>query len=95
MIGMFWSMLQSENENISFLYSVWLKKKRLFQKYKAMDIFLYYKNALKKLKKETEKNDDSGVGFCNREGTERKKNIVKLGHFSSFFLLHTYTVITV
>ena len=50
-----------------------------------MDIFLYYKNALKKLKKETEKNDDSGVGFCNREGTERKKNIVKLGHFSSFF----------
>ena len=60
-----------------------------------MDIFLYYKNALKKLKKETEKNDDSGVGFCNREGTERKKNIVKLGHFSSFFLLHTYTVITV
>jgi len=72
-----------------------LKKKRLFQKYKAMDIFLYYKNALKKLKKETEKNDDSGVGFCNKGGTERTKNNVKLGHFSSFFLLHTYTVITV
>ena len=33
------------------------KKKRLFQKYKAMDIFLYYKNALKKLKKETEKKE--------------------------------------
>jgi hypothetical protein len=33
-----------------------IEKKRLFQKYKAMDIFLYYKNALKKLKKETEKN---------------------------------------
>lgn len=55
-----------------------------------MDIFLYYKNALKKLKKETEKNDGSGVGFCNR-GTERKKNIVKLGHFSSCFTSHLYS----
>jgi len=61
-----------------------LKKKRLFQKYKAMDIFLYYKNALKKLKKETEKNDDSGVGFCNRGGQKEKKN-VKLGQFFFFF----------
>ena len=95
MIGMFWSMLQSENENISFLYSVWLKKKRLFQKYKAMDIFLYYKNALKKLKKETEKNDDSGVGFCNKGGTERKKILSNWGIFFLLFLLHTYTVITV
>ena len=32
MIGMFWSMLQSENENISFLYSVWLKKKKIISK---------------------------------------------------------------
>jgi len=37
------------------------KKLRLFQKYKAMDIFLYYKNALKKLKKETEKNCRGGL----------------------------------
>jgi len=62
-----------------------IEKKRLFQKYKAMDIFLYYKNALKKLKKETEKNDDSGVGFCNRGGQKEKNNNVKLGHFLLFF----------
>jgi len=72
-----------------------LKKKRLFQKYKAMDIFLYYKNALKKLKKETEKNNDSGVGFCNKGGTERKKILSNWGIFFLLFLLHTYTVITV
>lgn len=58
-----------------------------------MDIFLYYKNALKKLKKETEKNDGSGVGFCNR-GTERKKILSNWGIFL-LALLHTYTVITV
>ena len=60
-----------------------------------MDIFLYYKNALKKLKKETEKNDDSGVGFCNREGQKEKEILSNWGIFLLFFLLHTYTVITV
>ena len=67
------------------------KKKRLFQKYKAMDIFLYYKNALKKLKKETEKNDDSGVGFCNREGQKEQKIMSDWGNFSSFFTSHLYS----
>jgi len=62
-----------------------LKKKRLFQKYKAMDIFLYYKNALKKLKKETEKKDESGVGFCNREGQKEKKILSNWGIFLHFF----------
>jgi len=49
-----------------------------------MDIFLYYKNALKKLKKETEKNDDSGVGFCNRGG-QKEKNMSNWGIFLLFF----------
>jgi len=61
------------------------KNLRLFQKYKAMDIFLYYKNALKKLKKETEKNDDSGVGFCNRGGEKEKKILSNWGIFLLFF----------
>ena len=95
MIGMFWSMLQSENENISFLYSVWLKKKRLFQKYKAMDIFLYYKNALKKLKKETEKTMIQGWAFVIGRGQKEKKILSNWGIFFLLFLLHTYTVITV
>ena len=60
-----------------------------------MDIFLYYKNALKKLKKETEKTMIQGWAFVIGRGQKEKKNIVKLGHFSSLFLLHTYTVITV
>ena len=50
-----------------------------------MDIFLYYKNALKKLKKETEKNDDSGVGFCNREGQKEKEILSNWGIFLLFF----------
>jgi len=56
-----------------------------------MDIFLYYKNALKKLKKETEKNDDSGVGFCNREGQKEQKIMSNWGNFSSFFTSHLYS----
>jgi len=57
-----------------------------------MDIFLYYKNALKKLKKETEKKDDSGVGFCNREGQKEKKILSNWGiFFSSFFTSHLYS----
>ena len=55
-----------------------------------MDIFLYYKNALKKLKKETEKNDDSGVGFCNREGQKEKKI---LSNWGFFLLLFYFTLI--
>ena len=95
MIGMFWSMLQSENENISFLYSVLIEKKRLFQKYKAMDIFSLLQKCIEKAqKKETEKNDDSGVGFCNRGGQKEKKILSNWGIFL-LFLLHTYTVITV
>ena len=51
-----------------------------------MDIFLYYKNALKKLKKETEKKkNDSGVGFCNREGQKEKKILSNWGIFLLFF----------
>ena len=92
MIGMFWSMLQSENENISFLYSVWLKKKRLFQKYKAMDIFLYYKNALKKLKKETEKKRMI-LGWAFVIGRDRKKKkYCQIGAFFFFFFTsHLYS----
>ena len=85
MIGMFWSMLQSENEKISFLYSVWLKKRDYFKNIKLWIFFLYYKNALKKLKKETEKNDDSGVGFCNRGGQKEKKILSNWGIFLLFF----------
>ena len=61
-----------------------------------MDIFLYYKNALKKLKKETEKTMIQGWAFVIGRGQKEKKNIVKLGHFfSSFFLLHNSVVMTV
>ena len=71
------------------------KKKRLFQKYKAMDIFLYYKNALKKLKKETEKTMIQGWAFVIGRGQKEKKILSNWGIFFLLFLLHTYTVITV
>ena len=94
MIGMFWSMLQSENENISFLYSVLIEKKRLFQKYKAMDIFSLLQKCIEKAQKKKQKKTMI-LGWAFVIGVDRKKkNIVKLGHFL-LFLLHTYTVITV
>ena len=97
MIGMFWSMLQSENEKISFLYSVWLKKRDYFKNIKLWIFFFTTKMHWKSSKKKQKKIEDSGVGFCNRRGGHKeRKNNFKLGHFSSFFFfLHTYTVITV
>ena len=60
-----------------------------------MDIFLYYKNALKKLKKETEKTMIQGWAFVIGRGQKEKKILSNWGIFLLLFLLHTYTVITV
>jgi len=69
-----------------------IEKKRLFQKYKAMDIFLYYKNALKKLKKETEKKRMI-LGWAFVIGRDRKKKkYCQIGAFFFFFFTsHLYS----
>ena len=92
MIGMFWSMLQSENENISFLYSVLIEKKRLFQKYKAMDIFSLLQKCIEKAQKKKQKKTMI-LGWAFVIGVDRKKKkYCQIGAFFFFFFTsHLYS----
>ena len=58
-----------------------------------MDIFLYYKNALKKLKKETEKKSRIlGWAFVIGGGDIKKEKIISnWGIFLLFFSSHVYS----
>ena len=90
MIGMFWSMLQSENENISFLYSVWLKKK-YFKNIKLWIFFFTTKMHWKSSKKKQKKTMILGWAFVIGRDRKKKKYCQIGAFFFFFFTSHLYS----
>ena len=67
------------------------KKKDYFKNIKLWIFFFTTKMHWKSSKKKQKKKNDSGVGFCNREGQKEKKILSNWGIFLLFFTSHLYS----
>ena len=67
------------------------KKKDYFKNIKLWIFFFTTKMHWKSSKKKQKKKNDSGVGFCNREGQKEKEILSNWGIFLLFFTSHLYS----